>query len=144
MSPKPLWVVPFLTLSCASTGAPTKAPASPPAAKAGPAQGVSSAPARKLVTIEGISEYELPNGLHVLLFPDDSKSTVTVNVTYFVGSRHEGAGEAGMAHLLEHMLFKGTTRHTNPWKELQDHGARFNGSTWVDRTNYFETLPAGS
>src|SRR5262249_18773798 len=97
---------------------------------------------RKLATVEGITEYELANGMRVLLFPDDSKPTVTVNVTYFVGSRHEGYGESGMAHLLEHMLFKGTTRHRNPWKELKDHGAQFNGSTWVDRTNYFETLPA--
>jgi len=96
----------------------------------------------KVTTVEGITEYGLPNGLRVLLFPDDSKATVTVNVTYFVGSRHEGYGESGMAHLLEHMLFKGTSKHQNPWKELKDHGAIFNGSTWVDRTNFVETLPA--
>src|SRR5215468_1170068 len=103
---------------------------------------VLAGPPKKVTTVEGISEYTLDNGLRVLLFPDDSKPTVTVNVTYFVGSRHEGYGESGMAHLLEHMLFKGTTKHENPWKELKDHGAMFNGSTWVDRTNYFETLPA--
>ena len=55
--------------------------------------------------MEGITEYSLPNGLHVLLFPDASKPKVTVNMTYLVGSRHEGYGETGMAHLLEHMLF---------------------------------------
>src|SRR5215207_6423120 len=64
-------------------------------------------------------------------------STVTVNITYFVGSRHEGLGETGMAHLLEHMVFKGTPTHENIWGLLEDHGARFNGTTWVDRTNYF-------
>ena len=56
--------------------------------------------------MEGITEYSLPNGLHVLLFPDASNPKVTVNMTYMVGSRHEGYGETGMAHLLEHMLFK--------------------------------------
>jgi zinc protease len=97
---------------------------------------------RKVVTIEGITEYALDNGLRVLLFPDNSKPKVTVNVTYLVGSRHEGYGESGMAHLLEHMLFKGTTRHAKIWAELDTHGAQFNGSTWYDRTNYFETLNA--
>ncbi|HCK54763.1 MAG TPA: insulinase family protein, partial [Planctomycetaceae bacterium] len=86
----------------------------------------------KLVTaVEGIAEFQLDNGFRVLLVPDKSRPTVTVNLTVFVGSRHEGYGEAGMAHLLEHMLFKGTTRHPNVPKELQDHGARFNGTTWV-------------
>jgi len=98
--------------------------------------------ARKITTIEGITEYRLDNGLKVLLFPDSSKPTVTVNMTIFVGSRHEGYGEAGMAHLLEHLLFKGTPTHPQVPKALQERGARFNGTTWVDRTNYFETLPA--
>lgn len=96
----------------------------------------------KLTEVEGISQYELDNGVDVLLFPDESKDVVTVNMTVFVGSRHEGYGEAGMAHLLEHMLFKGTPDHPNVPKSLQDRGARFNGTTWVDRTNYYETLPA--
>src|ERR1700753_1255732 len=95
---------------------------------------------RQVVTIEGITEYAMDNGLRVLLFPDNSKAQATVNVTYLVGSRHEGYGETGMAHLLEHMLFKGTTRHAKVWSELDAHGARFNGSTWYDRTNYFETF----
>ena len=96
----------------------------------------------KLHEIEGISEYRLPNGTKVLLFPDDSKDVVTVNMTVFVGSRHEGYGEAGMAHLLEHMLFKGTPDHPSVPKVLTERGANFNGTTWVDRTNYYETLPA--
>lgn len=96
----------------------------------------------KLREVEGISEYVLPNAVKVLLFPDESKEVVTVNMTVFVGSRHEGYGEAGMAHLLEHMLFKGTPTHPEVPKVLQDRGARFNGTTWMDRTNYYETLPA--
>jgi len=95
-----------------------------------------------ITTIEGISEYRLENGLKILLFPDPSKPTVTVNLTVFVGSRHEGYGEAGMAHLLEHMLFKGTPDHPQVPKALQARGAQFNGTTWLDRTNYYETLPA--
>ncbi|MEO7039191.1 MAG: insulinase family protein, partial [Gemmatimonadaceae bacterium] len=96
--------------------------------------------ATKVTSVEGITEYRLPNGLRVLLFPDQSKPTVTVNVTYMVGSRHEGYGETGMAHLLEHMQFKGTTtRHDIP-TEMDKHGARWNASTWLDRTNYFEIM----
>ena len=103
---------------------------------------VASAEPKPVTSIEGIHEFRLDNGLKVLLFPDDSKPTVTVNLTIFVGSRHEGYGEAGMAHLLEHMLFKGTASHTDIPKLLKDRGAQFNGTTWLDRTNYYETLPA--
>ncbi len=91
-------------------------------------------------SVEGIHEYTLPNGLRVLLFPDQSKPTVTVNVTYLVGSRHEGYGETGMAHLLEHMVFKGTPSHPDIPAELSQHGSNANGTTWYDRTNYFETV----
>jgi len=97
---------------------------------------------KEIGTIEGITEYRLANGLQVLLFPDASKPTVTVNVTYLVGSRHEGYGEAGMAHLLEHLLFKGTPTHPDIPGVLRKRGAQMNGSTSFDRTNYFETLPA--
>lgn len=96
----------------------------------------------KVTTVEGITEYKLANGLRVLMFPDPSKSTITVNMTYLVGSRVEGYGETGMAHLLEHMVFKGSTKHPNIPQELTSHGARPNGSTWYDRTNYFETFSA--
>jgi zinc protease len=96
----------------------------------------------KVTAVEGITEYKLANGLRVLVFPDPSKSTVTVNMTYLVGSRHEGAGERGMAHLLEHMVFKGSTKHPNITQELTEHGARPNGTTSYDRTNYFETFQA--
>jgi zinc protease len=97
---------------------------------------------QKVTSVEGITEYQLPNGLKVLLFPDPSKETITVNMTYLVGSRNENYGEKGMAHLLEHLVFKGTPKHANIAKELTDHGTRPNGSTWFDRTNYFETFTA--
>jgi zinc protease len=97
---------------------------------------------QKVTTVEGITEYRLANGLRVLLFPDPSKQTVTVNITYMVGSKHENYGETGMAHLLEHLVFKGTPKHQNIPQELTAHGASPNGTTWVDRTNYFETFNA--
>ena len=96
----------------------------------------------KTTSVEGITEYHLQNGLRVLLFPDPTKTNITVNITYMVGSRYENYGETGMAHLLEHLMFKGSTNHPNVPKELQDHGARPNGTTWLDRTNYFETFTA--
>ena len=95
-----------------------------------------------VTSVEGISEYRLQNGLRVLLFPDPTKSNITVNITYMVGSRHEDYGETGMAHLLEHLLFKGSTNHPDIKKELQDHGASPNGTTSLDRTNYYETFQA--
>ena len=97
---------------------------------------------KEVASVEGIKEYRFDNGLKVLLFSDNSQPKVTVNCTVFVGSRHEGYGEAGMAHLLEHMLFKGTDLHPNIPKDLEERGADYNATTWVDRTNYFETLPA--
>ncbi len=97
---------------------------------------------QKVTTVEGITEYRLQNGLRVLLFPDQSKQTITVNITYMVGSKHENYGETGMAHLLEHLVFKGTPKHPNIPQELTEHGAQPNGTTWYDRTNYFETFNA--
>jgi len=97
---------------------------------------------QKVATVEGVTEYRLANGARVLLFPEASRPTVTVNLTVLVGSRHEGYGETGMAHLLEHMVFKGTPTFRDVPKALRDHGANFNGTTNVDRTNYFETMPA--
>ncbi len=92
--------------------------------------------------VEGVHEYRLPNGLQVLLIPDASKPTVTVNVTYRVGSRFEGYGETGMAHLLEHLMFKSTKTMQSVSTELSKRGMQFNGSTTADRTNYFETFPS--
>ena len=91
---------------------------------------------------EGISEYRLANGLRVLLYPDASKPTVTLNITYFVGSRDENYGETGMAHLLEHLVFKGSRRIPAPVKEFGRRGFSYNGTTSFDRTNYYATFKA--
>jgi zinc protease len=95
---------------------------------------------QKVTSVEGITEYALPNGLHVLLFPDPTQPKVTVNITYLVGSRMEGYGETGMAHLMEHILFLRTKDNRDVKKEITDHGAAWNGTTSWDRTNYFEIL----
>ncbi len=99
---------------------------------------------RKGPSMAGITEYTYPNGLRALLLPDSGSSAITVNVTYLVGSRHEGAGESGMAHLLEHLNFIKSTHDRNIKKELEDHGARWNGTTSFDRTNYYETVNAST
>ncbi|MBY0235805.1 MAG: insulinase family protein, partial [Burkholderiaceae bacterium] len=112
------------------------APAAAPAA----ATAGATAKAQQTALVEGITEYRLPNGLRVLLAPDASKPTTTVNITYLVGSRHENYGETGMAHLLEHMVFKGTPTRGNIMQELGKRGMQFNGTTFYDRTNYFETF----
>ncbi len=96
----------------------------------------------RVTSVEGVTEYRLDNGLRVLLVPDPTKPSITVNVTYLVGSRHENYGETGMAHLLEHLLFKGTPAHPTLDQEFRQRGMRQNASTSYDRTNYFETFPA--
>ncbi|HEX7155996.1 MAG TPA: insulinase family protein, partial [Burkholderiaceae bacterium] len=110
-------------------------PSAPTAAQQVPA-------AQRVTTVEGITEYRLGNGLQVLLYPDPTKPTVTVNVTYRVGSRMENYGETGMAHLLEHLMFKGSKHFPQPDKEFSARGFRNNGSTFFDRTNYFSTFKA--
>ena len=97
---------------------------------------------RKVASIEGVTEYRLANGLRVLTVPDPGIDTITVHVHVRVGSRHEGYGEKGMAHLLEHLLFKGSPRHPNIKDEFARRGARWNGTTSQDRTTYFETFSA--
>lgn len=92
--------------------------------------------------VEGICEYTLSNGLRVLLFPDATTPTVTVNLAYGVGSVHENYGETGMAHLLEHLLFKGTPSHTDIPGELKKRGINANATTSFDRTNYYGSFPA--
>ena len=95
-----------------------------------------------VASVEGITEYRLANGLRVILMPDASSPRITVVMTYFVGVRHEGYGETGMAHLLEHMLLKGTADHPDIGREMGERGAAYDATTWYDRTNYYETLPA--
>lgn len=96
----------------------------------------------EVVQIEGVTEYRLDNGLRILLAPDQSRPNTTVNMTYFVGSRHENYGQTGMAHLLEHMLFRGTPTLPNALAEFSKRGLAANGTTSADRTNYYASFAA--
>lgn len=115
-------------------------PTAPPNAAARSTKAKPAAGVQQVRSVEGIVEYRLANGLQVLLAPDDSKPTTTVNVTYRVGSRHENYGETGMAHLLEHLVFKGSKKYPDGWAQFSQRGMRFNGTTWFDRTNYFASF----
>ncbi|HEX7605581.1 MAG TPA: pitrilysin family protein, partial [Usitatibacter sp.] len=132
----------------APAAAAATSPATAPAAAPGAAREAAATATRhpgitRITSVEGITEYRLKNGLKVLLFPDPSKPTVTVNITYLVGSRMENYGETGMAHLLEHLMFKGSKRHPAIDAEFNQRGVRYNGTTSLDRTNYFELFQAG-
>jgi zinc protease len=92
-------------------------------------------------SVEGVTEYTLANGLRVLLFPDATKPTTTVNVTYLVGSRQENYGETGWRTCSSICC----SRHAHDREHFpgaRQRGLRFNGSTFFDRTNYFETFTA--
>ncbi|HTR28377.1 MAG TPA: pitrilysin family protein [Puia sp.] len=103
----------------------------------------SPAAAPEFVTsVEGVKEYRLANGLQILLVPDPAQTNVIVNVVYHVGSRHEGYGETGMAHLLEHMMFRPSKKFTSIKQTIGNKGAFANGTTYYDRTDYYEILPA--
>lgn len=97
---------------------------------------------RQITSVEGITEYRLGNGLQILLAPDASKPNTTVNMTYRVGARHENYGETGMAHLLEHMLFRGTPSMPDALGEFSRRGLQANGTTSADRTNYYASFAA--
>lgn len=131
-----------LAMGLVAGDAPRSAKPSKVAAPAKAAKPANLAAPVQVTTVEGITEYRLANGLRVLLYPDASKPTITTNITYLVGSRQEHYGETGMAHLLEHMLFKGTKARPDTWKILNELGGDANGTTNFDRTNYYVSFPA--
>ncbi|MDQ2933671.1 MAG: insulinase family protein [Chloroflexota bacterium] len=91
-----------------------------------------------------IERHALPNGLRIVLSQDDRAPIVAVNLWYDVGSKHEKAGKTGFAHLFEHMMFQGSL-HVEKGEHMslvQGSGGTLNASTWLDRTNYYETLPS--
>ncbi|MCA6236398.1 MAG: insulinase family protein, partial [Phenylobacterium sp.] len=114
----------------------------PPAAVAQPA------PASELARLVDIpyERFTLPNGLRVLVHTDRKAPIVAVSIWYGVGSKHEPAGRTGFAHLFEHLMFNGSENAPGDYfKPLQEVGATdLNGSTWFDRTNYFQTVPTGA
>jgi zinc protease len=91
-----------------------------------------------------IERFELPNGLKVALSEDHTAPIVAVNLWYHVGSANERPGRTGFAHLFEHMLFQGSEHvaSNEHFELIQRAGGTLNGSTWLDRTNYFETVPS--
>jgi zinc protease len=145
-------LVPSLSLLCALSGAPAlaQAPAAKPLrpAPAG-APAPSTAPQDPAVLSlerfgQGIERLTLENGLRLVLAPDNSAKTVAISVTYGVGSRDEGPGQSGFAHLFEHMMFQGS-EHVAKGQHftlISERGGSLNGTTSADRTNYFEVLPS--
>jgi zinc protease len=91
-----------------------------------------------------IETYRLPNGLFVTLSEDHTAPIVAANLWYHVGSANERVGRTGFAHLFEHMLFQGSAdvASNEHFELIQRAGGTLNGSTWLDRTNYFETVPS--
>ncbi|MBA2412859.1 MAG: insulinase family protein [Burkholderiaceae bacterium] len=140
MQPIRSTLVALLATICSVTSAQT-AVSSTPTESARPLRALPAGVTRG-PTVEGITEYRLVNGLRVVLFADPSKPTATVNITYLVGSRHENYGETGMAHLLEHLIFKGSKNFLRPDAEFTRRGFQNNGTTWLDRTNYYSTFQA--
>jgi len=114
----------------------------------------ASAAPKKKATESGLTapkvafqQYTLPNGLRVILSPDmakDAPPVVAVNITYDVGSRNERPGRSGFAHLFEHMMFQGSENvgKGEQFYLVGENGGTMNGTTNLDRTNYFEALPA--
>ena len=106
------------------------------------------APVSELVKAVAIphESFTLPNGLRVIVHEDRKAPVVAVSVWYRVGSKHEPKGKTGFAHLFEHLMFNGSENAPNDFFEpLQQVGATdFNGTTWLDRTNYFQTVPTGA
>jgi zinc protease len=86
----------------------------------------------------------LDNGLRIVLSPDDTAPIVAVNLWYDVGSKHEKPGRTGFAHLFEHMMFQGSEHVAKGehFAHIQAAGGTLNASTWLDRTNYFDTVPS--
>ncbi len=91
-----------------------------------------------------IERHQLANGLRVILSRDNRAPVVAVNLWYDVGSKHEWAGKTGFAHLFEHMMFQGSEHvgKAEHFSYIQGVGGTLNATTWLDRTNYFETLPS--
>lgn len=146
----------LLALAPSAFAAPApSAPATKPAAaspaekRALPAAAVPSAPVDPAIASlerfgQGIERLTLENGLRLVLAPDNSAKTVAVSVTYGVGSRDEGPGQSGFAHLFEHMMFQGS-QHVAKGQHftfISERGGSLNGTTSADRTNYFEVLPS--
>jgi predicted Zn-dependent peptidase len=135
----------FAVAGCASTTSDEVASASDAPAEAPPAAAAGPAPVAQLVRQVDIpyQQFTLDNGLKVIVHEDHKAPVVALSVWYHVGSKDEPAGKTGFAHLFEHLMFNGSENAPGDFfAPLQQVGATdFNGTTWFDRTNYFETVP---
>ncbi len=117
-------------------------------ARAAPADAMEPAPVAELIEKVSIpyEQFTLPNGLTVLVHTDRKAPVVGISMWYNVGSKHEPKGKTGFAHLFEHLMFNGSENAPGDFFEpLQQIGATdYNGTTWFDRTNYFQTVPTGA
>jgi zinc protease len=99
------------------------------------------APARDAIeSLEGVRSYSLPNGLRVVLAPNTASRTTTINVCYQIGSRVEADDESGMAHLIEHLMYRGTPTFGSVARELSRRGVEYSGNTTADRTSFVATF----
>ena len=136
-----------LLAACATAPVQPVAPLAPRVPVAAPVQ---QGPAPVSVLAQQVSipyeEFTLANGLRVIVHEDHKAPVVAVSVWYHVGSKDEPAGKTGFAHLFEHLMFGGSENSDQSYfKPMQEIGATdMNGTTWFDRTNYFETVPKGA
>jgi predicted Zn-dependent peptidase len=128
--------------------APKATPSKATPSKATPSKDAGEPPDPAVLSLarfgQGIERLTIENGLRLVLAPDSSAKTVAVSVTYGVGSRDEGPGQSGFAHLFEHMMFQGS-QHVAKGQHftlISERGGSLNGTTSADRTNYFEVLPS--
>jgi zinc protease len=139
-------LVAFTLAAALMTGACSTASIDAPATIAAPAaQPAANDPVASLVQAVNIpyEQFTLDNGLRVIVHEDRKAPVVAVSVWYNVGSKDEPRGKTGFAHLFEHLMFNGSENAPGDYFEpLREIGATdFNGTTWFDRTNYFQTVP---
>src|SRR5690606_13585585 len=113
------------------------------AAALAPAEAAGRAPAAASEVLIPYEEFTLPNGLRVVVHTARKAPSVAVNIWYHVGSKDEPAGRSGFAHLFEHLMFNGSENHRDEYfAPFEMVGATdMNGTTWLDRTNYFQNVP---
>ncbi len=134
------WAAPPTAASPAAT-APVTSPAAPASSRQTAVDPAIASLERLALSIQRVT---LDNGLRVVLNVDKSSPTIGVSVTYDVGSRSEGPGQSGFAHLFEHMMFQGSknVKKGQHFSLITSRGGNLNGTTSEDRTNYYDLLPA--
>ncbi|MCK7596536.1 insulinase family protein [Microbulbifer sp. CAU 1566] len=142
-----LWLPATLALAISACGDPTAGSNSTSSKAPAPAEAINTATAAapQALSID-YEKFTLPNGLRVIVHEDRKAPIVSVGVWYHVGSKDEKPGRTGFAHLFEHLMFNGSENYDDEYfKPFEQAGATgMNGTTWLDRTNYFETVPSNA